>query len=350
MNLNVYQKISILTVCATLLLILVGGLVRATGAGMGCPDWPKCFGQFIPPTHVSELPENYKEVYVKQRVEKNKKIVGYLNSLGFNDLASTIANDSNVTKEEDFNIIKTWTEYINRLIGAIIGVLVLATFLTSLRYWKTKKSIPISSALAVFLTLFQAWLGSIVVSTNLLPGTITIHMVFAMIIVTVLLYSTYQANYKMLHFQIDEKISRQLYRLSVALLVITIAQLILGTQVREAIDTVKLIHLYERAEWLNQSGLIFLIHRSFSWLVLGMGVWIMSVIWKNKIEGKIYKLATINLCMIILQIIVGVALEYLDLAAPLQVMHLVGVAFMICTQFLMILALDQNSTISGEAE
>ncbi len=350
MNLNVYQKISILTVCATLFLILVGGLVRATGAGMGCPDWPKCFGQFIPPTDVSQLPENYKELYVKQRIEKNKKIVSYLNSLGFNDLASTIANDPNVSKEEDFNVIKTWTEYINRLIGAIIGVLVLATFLTSLRYWKSKKSIPISSALAIFLTLFQAWLGSIVVSTNLLPGTITIHMVFAMIIVTVLLYGTYQASHKMFHFQIDENVRGQLYKLSIALLVITIVQLILGTQVREAIDTVKLIHLNERSEWLNQSGLIFLIHRSFSWLVLGTGVWIMSVIWKNQIDRIIYKLGAINLCMIILQIIIGVGLEYLDLAAPLQVIHLVGVALMICTQFLMILALNKKSITSREAE
>ena len=130
MNLNTYQKVAILTVVATLFLILVGGLVRATGAGMGCPDWPKCFGQFIPPTHVSQLPADYKQVYVEQRLEKNAKIVSFLNSLGFVDLASNIENDPNVGKEEEFSAIKTWIEYINRLIGAIIGLLVLTTFIT----------------------------------------------------------------------------------------------------------------------------------------------------------------------------------------------------------------------------
>ncbi len=351
MKLNIYQKVAILTVFATLFLILVGGLVRATGAGMGCPDWPKCFGQLIPPTDVSQLPENYKEIFVEQRIEKNEKIVGYLKSLGFTELASKIENDPNVRVEEDFNAIKTWTEYINRLVGAVIGLLVLITFITSLRYWKTKKSIPIASALAVFLTLFQAWLGSIVVSTNLLPGTITIHMVFAMIIVTVLLYGAYQATSELFHFEISEKVRARLYIISVALLLVTLIQLVLGTQVREAIEVVKLTTDAARSGWLENTGLIFVIHRSFSWLVLLTGIWMMSVLWKNQIQGVIYKLGVFNLSLIILQIAVGVGLEYLNMAPPLMVIHLVGIAVMICTQFLMILVLGKKkeSTISLEA-
>lgn len=352
MNLNIYQKVAILTVCATLLLIFVGGLVRATGAGMGCPDWPKCFGQLIPPTDVSQLPENYKEIFVQQRIEKNAKIVGYLNSMGFTELASTIENDPNVRKEEDFNAIKTWTEYINRLVGAVIGLLVLATFITSLRYWKTKKSIPFASALAVFLTLFQAWLGSIVVSTNLLPGTITIHMVFAMIIVTVLLFGAYQATSELFQFEIDENIRKKLYLISIGLLTFTIVQLVLGTQVREAIDSVKLTTDTVRSGWLEQTGMIFLIHRSFSWLVLIAGIWLMSILWKNQIKGVIYKLGILNFAFIAVQIAVGIGLEYLNMAAPLQVIHLVGVALMVCSQFLMILVLGKRelSTISQVAE
>ncbi len=351
MKLNVYQKTAYATVIATLFLILVGGLVRATGAGMGCPDWPKCFGQLIPPTDVSQLPENYKEIFVEQRIEKNKKIVGYLNSLGFTELASTIENDPNVRKEEEFNAIKTWTEYINRLVGAVIGLLVLATFVTSFRYWKTKKSIPIASGLALFLTLFQAWLGSIVVSTNLLPGTITIHMVFAMIIVSVLLYGAFQASSELITIELDEKVRATLYLSSIVLFVLTISQLVLGTQVREAVDAVKLTTDTSRSNWLEESGLIFVIHRSFSWLVLLSAAWILGVLRKNQVKGIVYKLGITNLAMVAVQILVGIGLEYLDMAAPLQVIHLVGVALMICAQFLMILILakKKNAIISQAA-
>ena len=71
----------------------------------------------------------------------------------------------------------------------------------------------------------------------------------------------------------------------------------------------------------------------------------MSILWKNQISGVIYKLGIFNFAMILLQIAVGVGLEYLDMAAPLQVIHLVGVALMVCSQFLMILVLRNKEVV-----
>ena len=133
----------ILTVLSIYLLILVGGIVRSTGAGMGCPDWPKCFGQWIPPTQASEIPANYKDFYANARKQKNIKIAAYLDKIGFSELALRIVNDESIYIEQDFNATKTWIEYLNRLLGALIGVFVFASLLTSVAYFKTDKRITL---------------------------------------------------------------------------------------------------------------------------------------------------------------------------------------------------------------
>src|ERR1700733_13660826 len=117
-----FQKTILITIALLFILILAGAIVRSSGSGMGCPDWPKCFGRYVPPTSVSELPKDYKQKYVAGRLAKNQKFAKTLDVFGYSDLAKRIREDRSILVPEEFNGAKTWTEYVNRLIGVISGI------------------------------------------------------------------------------------------------------------------------------------------------------------------------------------------------------------------------------------
>ena len=187
-TLRAFHKLSLSTLVAVYVLILVGGVVRSTGSGMGCPDWPKCFGSWVPPTDVSELPPDYKEVYANYRHEKNVRFARYLRMLGMGQTADQLLNDESVLVEADFNPTKTWIEYFNRITGVTIGFLIILVFVYSLKFWNSNRAITVLSFLTLVLVCFQGWIGSFVVSSNLTPWTITVHMFLALALVAMLVY------------------------------------------------------------------------------------------------------------------------------------------------------------------
>lgn len=299
MKLNKYQKTALTTVIATLLLILIGGLVRAAGAGLGCPDWPKCFGMWIPPTNAADLPAAYDAT--------------------------------------QFNPYLTWIEYINRLTGVLIGFLITLTFVFSLKYRKEDPVITWASAAAFVLVLFQGWLGGQVVRSGLSEGMITIHMVLAMVIVNVLLYATYRAMNQNLAVSLSAPARKKLLWISGAMLFITVVQLVLGTQVRESVDVAKNILVLPRAEWLDTVGVMYEAHRSFSWAIVALGGFLIYLNKKLQVPPILSKIGWVIAILILLQVLAGIGMERLGMPGVLQVIHLVGVALMICTQFLYML-------------
>src|ERR1700761_1679911 len=101
-----FQKINLLSIVLLFVLILAGGVVRSSGSGMGCPDWPKCFGGYIPPTDVSQLPKDYKQQYVNGRVLKNQQVARSFDFFGYSELANRIRSDKSILIPEDFNVSK----------------------------------------------------------------------------------------------------------------------------------------------------------------------------------------------------------------------------------------------------
>jgi len=286
-----YRRLGIATIIAVFFLIFVGGLVRSTGSGMGCPDWPKCFGQFVPPTDISELPEDYKTRFAVA----GKEIA-------------------------DFDVFKTWTEYLNRLVGVSICLLIFLTLVFSFPYLKsTKPYIFYLSLLAFLLVAFQGWIGARVVATDLAVWMITIHMLLALVIVGLLIYTTTQSQEFVISLTAKDGMLRKLVYLG---LILSLIQTVSGTQVRESIDHIALM-IDNRSEWINHMKPVFYVHRSLS--ILSMGVAFLSFYRIRKISFHHQLLYKSSLALILLmctQAFSGAILANLGFPGSFQSIHL----------------------------
>jgi len=314
-----FRRLALNTVITLYFLIVAGGIVRSTGAGMGCPDWPRCFGKWIPPTQLSELPPNYKEIY-------GAKLKG----------------------EIEFNPVKTWIEYVNRLLGAFTGIMIFLTLLASIHYLRAgQKSIFYFSLLAFILVGVQGWLGAKVVSTELLPVMITLHMLLAIIIVLVLLYLVTWAffNTKLKSFV---EMKKSLGAIGLLVISLSLIQIMLGTQVRENIDEVtKVLGYGARSEWIDQLGTKFYIHRSFSILVFGANVyWYYLIANMTRASGIIKTIAQACLAIIGIELLTGILMAYFGVPPFAQPIHLTMGILLIGLQFVVWLLINGDKYLS----
>lgn len=336
-----FYKLSLSTLVAVYLLIMVGGVVRSTGSGMGCPDWPKCFGQWVPPTSVEQLPENYKEEYAAHRHKKNEKFAKYLKAFGLNETADKILNDPAIKEEADFNPVKTSIEYVNRLVGVVIGLLIFAVFVYSLRYRKERFNLTLIAFLCFVLVGFQGWIGSVVVSTNLTPWVITLHMFLALVIVAMLIWLVHQAQVRP-ETPAVERPSRSLNILLGACMGVLLIQILLGTQVREAIDRVA-SEISTREGWISAIGLDFIIHRSFSWVVLILYAILTVKLWKMPRANRF----VLSLIMLILgTIFTGLGMAWFAVPPFLQPVHLTLATVTFGVQFLLLLRVNKKINVA----
>ncbi|MSQ39672.1 MAG: protoheme IX farnesyltransferase [Chloroflexi bacterium] len=134
---------------ATIGLVVIGVIVRATESGMGCPDWPLCYGQIIPPT----------------------------------------------TDSGDVIAYKAWLEWIHRAIAAVIGLIVLAVVFIALRNLKGRRSLQGASIALLALVLFQAWLGRQTVLESNSGASVTAHLASAMAFVGLQIWMLARSGY-----------------------------------------------------------------------------------------------------------------------------------------------------------
>lgn len=314
-----FRTLSKIALVLIYLVIIAGSVVRMTGSGMGCPDWPKCFGYYIPPTHESQLlfkPNHSYEKGMMILLESEQFMVAK------KDFISNKVYDANnweLYSTHDYaiyNPVHTWTEYINRLIGAFSGLPILILGIWSLWFFNKNKWITVIALLTLFGMGFQAWLGKTVVDSNLAPYKITIHMVMALLIVAFVLYLIFatKTSFKL------QKYHSFFYTLLVIGIVLTLIQIVLGTQVRQFVDEQTKMMGYEKSLWLAQPELDFYVHRSTSILVLVINGYLWFI---DKKLNLGYKKINLVLNCILLEVFSGIMMYYFDFPFLSQPLHLV---------------------------
>ena len=329
-RLSSFQRLAIGTTAITYFLILVGGLVRASGAGLGCPDWPRCFGSWVPPASAAELPPQF--------------------------------------DASQFNPMLMWTEYLNRLLGVIVGFLILATVVSAWRHHRREPRILWSSIAALLLTGFQGWLGGRVVAHELAAWIVTTHLVVALVIVSLLIYATVsafggggagrfgevrggaevQGGAEPQHPPAPSRTFQHLSIATAVLILLTLVQIAIGTQVRGRID-LALDNSVPRAEALGTIGLLDALHRNSALVVFAGALVVTFLVWtrvSNRPALRFWAIATLDLAFA--QIAIGIVMAYVSLAPIAQVAHLTVATLLLGAEMVLFLLLRNKPAQPGD--
>ncbi len=288
------KKWILATFILTFLVILAGGIVRTTHSGMGCPDWPRCFGKWIPPTNADQLPADFEKYLSKQDIDHS------------------------------FNAYHTWIEYINRLLGMLLGVFALIqTFLLFRKRLTEKKAYRLSIGF-LLLVILTGLFGALVVKFNLAHYSVSVHLLFAILLTQVQLALWLQVKGKLSTVPLPAG-WRSFFWLLLGAIVF---QAVLGTGVRIFIDDIAASLDYtQREKWLQAEPVFFILHRSFSWLILIISL---AAVIRSRKTGMA-KSTYLVLAIIVAGVITGITLFYADMPAFAQPIHLLLAAGAITT-------------------
>ena len=185
---NFYKRLTFFATLLALIVVSFGAYTRLTDSGLGCPDWPGCYGTLSVPESIDQI-EKAQAIYPDSPVE----------------------------------IEKAWIEMIHRYIAGILGIMILVIAFMSIRL---REQINYSLKWPFFLlglVIFQAALGMWTVTLLLKPAVVTSHLLGGMTVLGILTflmhrnYGTHRENF------VSNKYERKIIRFSLVLLFIQIA-------------------------------------------------------------------------------------------------------------------------------
>lgn len=297
------------------MIVIAGSVVRTTGSGMGCPDWPKCFGRIIPPTNISQVTwaEGKSFSGGEMIVHEEQLWTARTDHTAGAEFSASDWDAYTVHDYHHYNPVHTWIEFCNRLFAPISGVPVFAAWVLSLLLWikQKRRDLFIYLTSAVLFMGFEAWLGKIVVEGNLVPGHISMHMIGTLFVLAFLIAAIMRTDK-------SKRIpSGKTAWLTMMLIVALLAQIVMGSQVREVVDELIGAEI-DRSLIVGELDIWFYVHRSFSILMVVLTGWL---VWVEKKTG-LSKHTRMVVALLLLEIAAGVGLNYFSMPAWLQPVHL----------------------------
>ena len=280
----------------TFVVIFMGTFVRTTHSGMGCPDWPRCFGKWIPPMNAGQLPPDYEKYLSRQDIDHS------------------------------FNAVHTWTEYVNRLCGVVLVIVsIILTVWAFKKFFSTKKHISLWSLDLLLLVVLDALLGWALVNSNLNVWVLTAHMLPALLTAAVPVIIIFLTEEK--EKIADKRLSLFLWIAFVSLLI----QIFIGTQVRSEVDIVsKQFGYLQREIWLQHVGTYLQAHEIFAWLA---ALCCIAVVGKSFTHQALQRRAVIILVLVLAEVVLGLIMTQMRMPMFAQPLHLLFSSILIVTVF-----------------
>ena len=289
-----FYKTSIITVIILYILVLVGGFVRVTESGDDCPDWPKCYGSWIPPFSIEDIPDEF-----------------------------------NPTQDKVYG---SWVEYFNRLVGVVLGISMLFTFCKSIYVFKIDKIIFYGSLSSLLLVIIAGWFGGQIAQNidgiNIMhQHSVSIHLYIAILTIISLVYTTNRA-FLLLYPDCEKKTnySDESVYIFFAILVLNLLLVFSGSFIRTFIDDdlIKELPYFLRMEhYVYKTGFIKFIHPILGFSMLSL----LGVLWNHIMNlsdsSNILKmLVRVLLILIGLQVVIGEGLRFNFIHESFRLYHL----------------------------
>tara|TARA_B100001250_G_scaffold285356_1_gene247438 strand:+ start:1575 stop:2525 length:951 start_codon:yes stop_codon:yes gene_type:complete len=289
-----FYKTSIITVIILYILVLVGGFVRVTESGDDCPDWPKCYGSWIPPFSIEDIPDEF-----------------------------------NPTQDKVYG---SWVEYFNRLVGVVLGISMLFTFCKSIYVFKIDKIIFYGSLSSLLLVIVAGWFGGQIAQNidgiNIMhQHSVSIHLYIAILTIISLVYTTNRA-FLLLYPDCEKKTnySDESVYIFFAILVLNLLLVFSGSFIRTFIDDdlIKELPYFLRMEhYVYKTGFIKFIHPILGFSMLSL----LGVLWNHIMNlsdsSNILKmLVRVLLILIGLQVVIGEGLRFNFIHESFRLYHL----------------------------